>query len=145
MVVIDYAAQTVAIADDEADVAAQLSSCRRIWRTRLRSFKGDTIPMVDLEFGKARLPTSLDTGSDGVVELYKGALDDPAVKAALVQAGTTKETGARGEYAAKVYKSNAPIRLGPFVLPAGERDADRRPGQRDHAPGQSGQPGCWRT
>lgn len=120
VVVIDYAAQTIAIADREADVTAQLSSCRRVWRTRLKSYKGDTIPMVDLQIGKAHLPTSLDTGSDGVVELFKGALDDPAVKAALSEAGTTKETGARGEYAAKAYKSNAPIRLGPFVLPAGE-------------------------
>ncbi len=121
VVLIDYAVATVAISDREADVASQLATCRSTWRAPLRSFKGDTIPIVDLGIGNARLPVSIDTGSDSTIELFKGALDAPAVKAALVEAGTTTNTGARGEYAVKVYRLNAPIRLGPFVLPAGQK------------------------
>jgi hypothetical protein len=120
VVLIDYPARTLTVADQKADVAPQLATCRSAWRTRLVSFKGDTIPIVDLGIGKARLPVSIDTGSNGTIELYKNALAEPAVKAALVQAGTTRETGARGEYVAKVYKLNAPVSLGPFVLPAGQ-------------------------
>ncbi|HEY2070562.1 MAG TPA: retropepsin-like aspartic protease [Rhizomicrobium sp.] len=121
VVLIDYAARTLTISDSEADMASQRAVCRSAWNTPLKSFKGDIIPIVDLGIGKAVLPASIDTGSDGTVELFKRALDEPSVKAALVEAGTTRETGARGGYTAKVYKLNAPIRLGPFVLPAGER------------------------
>jgi hypothetical protein len=120
VVLIDYAAATVAIANRAADVTAQLTTCRHAWRAPLRSFKGDTIPIVELQIANARLPVSIDTGSDSTVELFKGALEEPAVKAALVEAGTTTNTGARGEYSVKVYKLNAAIRLGPFVLPAGQ-------------------------
>jgi len=117
---IDYAAQTATIADTAADIPPQFAACRNAWRMPLRSFHGDTIPMVDLGIGPAHLPASIDTGSDGTVELFQRALDEPAIKAALTQTGTTKDTGARGEYTAKTYRLNAPIRLGPFVLPAGQ-------------------------
>lgn len=121
VVLIDYAAATVAISDDgEAEMAPKVAACRSVWRAPLKSFAGDTIPVVDLKIGDARLPVSVDTGSDGIIELFRGALNLPAVKAALVEAGSTNETGARGGYVAKVYKLNAPIALGPFVLPAGQ-------------------------
>ena len=121
LVLIDYQARTVTVADREADVAQPLAKCRSAWRTPLRSFKGDTIPIVELRIGNARLPVSIDTGSNGTVELYKNALDEPSIKRALIEAGTHKETGARGEYTVTVYRLNAPISLGPFVLPAGQR------------------------
>jgi hypothetical protein len=117
---IDFPAGTVTIADREADAASHLAMCRRVWRRPLRSFKGETIPIVELGIGHARLPASIDTGSNGTVEFFQHALDDPTVRAALAQTGTTKSTGARGEYVAKVYSLNAPISLGPFVLPAGQ-------------------------
>ncbi len=120
VVLIDYAAATLVISDRETDVASQLATCHSVWRRPLKSFKGDTIPIVDMGVGNTQLPVSIDTGSDSTVELFKGALDDPAIKAALVEAGTTTNTGARGEYSVKLYRLNAPLSLGPFVLPAGQ-------------------------
>jgi ABC-type antimicrobial peptide transport system ATPase subunit len=73
-----------------------------------------------MKVGNARLPVSIDTGSDGAVELFGDAVSVPTVKRALAEVGTTKETGARGGYTAKVYRLSAPISLGPFVLPAGQ-------------------------
>lgn len=121
VVLIDYPARTITIAGRQADVAPELATCRRAWRKRLRSFKGDTIPIVGMKLADTPMPVSIDTGSNGGVELFKHALDIPAIKAALVQTGTAKQTGARGGYTAKVYRLNAPISLGPFDLPAGQR------------------------
>jgi len=120
LVLIDYATRTLMVSDGKTDLAARLAACRTAWRIPLRSLKGDKIPIVDLGIGNARMPFGLDTGSDGEVELFKQALDEPIVKAALVEAGTTKNTGTRGVYTSKVYKLNAPISLGPFALPAGQ-------------------------
>jgi hypothetical protein len=117
VVLIDYGARTVTIADCKADVAPRLASCRKAWRQPLRSFKGDTIPIVEMKIGEARIPVSIDTGSNGNVEFYQKALGQPAIKAALVETGTTTETGARGAYTAKVNALNAPVSLGPFTLP----------------------------
>jgi Aspartyl protease len=126
LVLIDYPARTITIADRKADMAdmeSQFATCRSVWRTPLKSFKGDTIPIVDLKIGGVRLPAGIDTGSDGGVDLYKSALDEPAIKTALVEVGTSKQTGNRGESVAKVYRLDAPISLGPFVVPAGQSAA----------------------
>jgi hypothetical protein len=120
LVLIDYRARTVTFFDHQADVPRQVAVCRSAWRMPLRSFHGDTIPIVELRIGRARLPVSVDTGSDGNVELFQRALDESAVRAALVEAGNTTETGNRGAYTAKIYRLNAAISLGPFALPAGQ-------------------------
>ena len=120
VVLIDYPAHTLTISDNAADVAPQLAACRA-WRMPLKSFKGDTIPIVEMGIGEAKLPVSIDTGSDSVVELFQHALDMPAVKAALVEDGSSISTGARGAYSVKLYRLNAPLSLGPFVLAAGQR------------------------
>ncbi len=117
---LDYPARTLTIFDAGAQVDTQRAKCRKVWGARLKSYPGDTIPIVELGIGRARLPVSVDTGSNGGVELYKRALEEPEVKAALVEMGSTTETGNRGAYTAKIYKLNAPVRLGPFVLPAGQ-------------------------
>jgi hypothetical protein len=54
------------------------------------------------------------------VEIFTKALNEPAIKAALVEAGTTTETGNRGAYTVKINQINVPISIGPFVLPAGQ-------------------------
>jgi hypothetical protein len=118
-VLIDYAARTVTFFDRKAEVAPQLAKCR-MWRMPLRSLQGDKMPIVELKIGSARLPVSIDTGSNGNVELFKKALDEPTIKAALVETGTTTETGNRGAYSAKVYQLKVPISVGPFLLPAGQ-------------------------
>ncbi len=120
VVLIDYPARTVTISSRTTDVAPQLATCRKAWRNRLISFNGDKIPIVDLGIDSARLPFGLDTGADGNVEPFKNALDEPIVKARLAEVGTTKNTGTRGVYTSDVYKLNTRIRLGPFVVPAGQ-------------------------
>lgn len=120
LVLIDYPARTVTIFDSKADAARRLATCRKAWRMPLRSFPGGTIPIVELRIGAAQLPVSIDTGSNGNVDLYKRALDEPTVKAALVEAGTTTETGNRGAFTKKTYRLQAPVSLGPFALPAGQ-------------------------
>ncbi|MDE2092166.1 MAG: retropepsin-like domain-containing protein [Gammaproteobacteria bacterium] len=120
VILINYAAATLTISDGMSDVAPQLAGCGKAWRMPLRSFPGDTIPVVEMRIGNARLPVSIDTGSNGTLELYQDALDRPGVKAALVETGTQQETGARGGYVANTYVLNTPIRLGPFQLAAGE-------------------------
>jgi hypothetical protein len=120
LTLIDYPTRTLTVADRKAELAPQLATCRRSWVTPLRSFKGDTIPVVDLKIGNAHLPAGIDTGSDSALDLLTGALDVPAVKTALLEAGTHKATGDRGEYIVKLYKLNAPVSIGPFIVPAGQ-------------------------
>jgi hypothetical protein len=119
-VLIDYRLRTVTIFDKNAKVAPQLGTCAKILRMPFKSIPGDKMPIVELRIGKARLPVSIDTGSNGNVELFRNALNDPSIKAALVAKGTTTETGNRGAYTAQVYELNAPLSFGPFVLPAGQ-------------------------
>jgi hypothetical protein len=119
---IDFDSRTLTISDRESGAMKKgLAACHRAWRLPLRSFKGDFIPVVDMKIAGQRVPVSIDTGSNGTVELFQHALDTPAIKVALVQSGTQKATGARGQYIAKVYHLNAPVSLGPFMLPAGQR------------------------
>jgi hypothetical protein len=120
LVLIDYAARTLTIFEREAEAASRTASCRKAWRLPMRSLPGDKMPIVELRIGDARLPVSIDTGSNGAVELFSKALDVPAVKAALVETGTTTETGNRGAYKVRVHRLTAPISLGPFTLPAGQ-------------------------
>lgn len=120
LVLIDYPTRTLTIFDRKAEVAQQVAKCRKAWRVPLRSFHGGTIPIVEMRIGSARLPVSIDTGSNGNVELFQKAIEQPTVKAALVETGTTTETGNRGAYTVKVHQLNAPISLGPFALPAGQ-------------------------
>lgn len=117
---IDYPAHRITIFDNEAEAAQRLAQCRKVWRTPLRSFRDDHIPVVELGIGSARLPLSIDTGSNGGIELYQRALDKRPVKSALVESGAATSTGGRGAYTVKVLQLNAPIRLGPFTLPAGQ-------------------------
>jgi len=120
LLLIDYPAGTITIFDRKAEPARQLLKCRKACRVPLRSFQGDTVPIVEMRIGRARLPVGIDTGANDNVELYKRALDEPTLKSALVEAGTTKATGDRGVFTMKINQLNAPVRLGPFALPAGQ-------------------------
>lgn len=132
LVLIDYPSRTVTIFDDEAESAAQLATCRKAWLRPLRSFDGDKIPVVELKIGSVLIPVSIDTGSNGNMSLFKRALEESAVSAAMVETGSTTSVGARGAYTEKVYRMNAPISLGPFTLPAGEEVAlDSKEGAAD--------------
>ncbi len=121
IVLIDYPKRMLGILDRPADATATVRTCRKRWSVPLRSFEGDSIPVIpDFRFGRAAAPISLDTGSNGGVSLYQGALDLPGLRAALVERGQTASTGARGDTTSKIYALNLPVGFGPFALPAGE-------------------------
>ncbi len=121
IVVIDYGKRTLGILDRAADAIPAIRSCAKRWSVALRSFEGDSIPVIPaFRFGAASAPISLDTGSNGGIAFYKTALDLPGVRGALTEKGETAITGARGGARAKTYVLNATIGFGPFTLPAGE-------------------------
>ena len=121
IVLIDYAAHRLGVLDRPSDALATVGTCRKHWSTALRSFPGDSIPIIpDFHFGTASAPISLDTGSNGGVALYQHALDLPGLSAALVAKGESTSTGARGKEKAKNYVLNMSVGFGPFMLPPGQ-------------------------
>ena len=121
IVLIDYAAAKLGILDRPADAWPSVSTCRARFTIPLRSFEGDSIPVVPaFHFGSASAPITLDTGSNGGIALYQGALDLPGLRAKLTERGDVASAGARGETKSKSYVLNAPVGFGPFTLPAGE-------------------------
>lgn len=118
---IDYAKTTLGILDRPSDATASIAMCRKRWSTELKSFKDDTIPAIwDFRFGKASGPISLDTGSNGGISLYQGALDLPGLRNTLAKKGETTYAGARGEAKTDTYSLSEPVGFGPFVLPPGQ-------------------------
>ena len=121
VVLVDYANRTVGVLDGPADAATLVRACGSRWSIPMRSYEGDSIPVVPrFRFGTASAPISLDTGSNGGIALYQSALDLPGVRAALSNEGETSYSGARGDAKTKTYLLNAPVGFGPFTLPAGE-------------------------
>jgi len=121
IVLIDYANRTLGILDRPADAIPAVRTCRKRWNVPLRSFEGDSIPVIPgFRFGSASASISLDTGSNGGIALYQAALDLPGLRAALAEKGETSSTGARGDMKSKTYMLNMPVGFGPFTLPAGE-------------------------
>jgi len=121
VVLIDYAHRTLGILDRPGDATSSVRQCRKRWSVALRSFTDDNIPLIpNFRLGGAMAPISLDTGSNGGIELYQGALDLPGVRAALTEKGEASYTGARGKGKSKVYVLGEPVGFGPFTLPAGQ-------------------------
>ena len=121
IVLIDYGHRTLGILDRPADATPTVRQCRKRWSVALRGFTDDNIPLIpDFRLGAATAPISLDTGSNGGIALYQGALDLPGVRAALAEKGETSFTGARGKGKSKVYALGLPVGFGPFTLPAGQ-------------------------
>ena len=121
IVLIDYPDRTLELLDQSSDAASAVQTCRKRWSTALQSFEGDSIPVIrDFKFGGASAPISLDTGSNGGISLYQGALDLPGLRAALAEHGDAAYAGARGGATAKSYVLNEPVGFGPFTLPAGQ-------------------------
>jgi hypothetical protein len=121
IVLIDYANRKLEILDRPNDALPAVQSCRKRWSTALRSFEGDSIPVIpDFRFGAASTPITLDTGSNRGIALYQRALDLPGLRAALTENGETSSTGARGNTKSKTYVFHEAVGFGPFTLPAGE-------------------------
>ncbi len=133
IVLIDYPRSTVSLLDAPSDAWPMLRGCHTHYVLPLRSYDGDTIPIIaDFRLGAARTPISLDTGSNGGIALYQGALALPGVRAALTEKGETGLTGARGDSTSKIYALDAEVGFGPFSLPPGQIVTVRRaPGSAD--------------
>ena len=121
IVLIDYDRHTLAILGRAADAEPVARLCRKHWSVPLRPFGDDNIPRVpDFRLGAASGAISLDTGSNGGIDLYQSALDLPGLRDALSEKGEISFAGARGTAKTKSYVLNVPVGFGPFALPAGQ-------------------------
>jgi hypothetical protein len=121
IVLIDYPNSRLSILSRAGDAGRLTQGCRQHYAIALRSYEGDTIPVIpDFRFGTATAPITLDTGSNGGISLYAGAFDVPAIRAGYVETGETGATGARGNTTTKTGTLNLAVGFGPFSLPAGQ-------------------------
>jgi hypothetical protein len=121
IVLIDYPNSRLSILSRAGEATGLTRGCRQRYAIPLRSFEGDTIPVIpDFRFGAATAPITLDTGSNGGISLYAGAFDVPAIRAGYVETGETSATGARGNTTTKTGTLNLAVGFGPFSLPAGQ-------------------------
>ncbi len=122
IVLIDYPNSRLSILSRAGEAARLTRGCRQHYAIALRSFEGDTIPVIpDFRFGSATAPITLDTGSNGGISLYAGAFDVPAIRAGYTETGETVATGARGNTTTKTGTLNLAVGFGPFTLPPGQR------------------------
>ncbi|MBV9046437.1 MAG: retropepsin-like domain-containing protein [Alphaproteobacteria bacterium] len=121
VVLINYPQSTIGILDTPSDAAPVVAACRTRYSIPLRSYEGDSIPIIpDFRFGKATAPISYDTGANSGIAFLQNALDMPGVRAALTEKGDVVSVGARGAATTKGYVLNLPVGFGPFALPAGQ-------------------------
>ena len=86
----------------------------------MQLLEGENWPLIpQLHLGEAVISATLDTGSNGFIILYEGALDTPGVRSALVQTGEGKSGGFNGGEKRKLYVFNKPVGFGRFELPLG--------------------------
>jgi hypothetical protein len=121
IVLIDYPHGTLTVLAQVADAVPLIAACRKRFSIPLRSYEGDTIPVIpQFRFGAVTAPITLDTGSNGSISLYGGALDLPGVRKGFVVTGRTTSTGARGDTQSDSGVLNLPVGFGPFTLPPGQ-------------------------
>ena len=83
--------------------------------------KGENWPLIpDFRFAGQAAAVTLDTGANRSVTLYRGALDLPGVRSALVEKGQSTSSGFRGDSRLTEYVFNAPMSFGLFELPPGQ-------------------------
>lgn len=118
---IDYVSKTASFFPATTDAAPMIKGCATRFVMPLHSYGDDSIPIIDkFRIGPAEVPASLDTGSNGGVSIYTGALALPGLKDAMTAQGESRATGARGNGKIQLYILNAPTGFGPFTLPAGQ-------------------------
>ena len=120
IIMIDYPGQTFLVLDRASAANSATESCRTKWTTSMQLLKGENWPLIpQLHLGEAVIPATLDTGSNGFLLLYEGALDKPGVRSALVEKGEVKSGGFKGEEKREEYVFNKPVGFGNFELPPG--------------------------
>jgi hypothetical protein len=121
IVLIDYPGSRLLLLDRASEVTAAIRSCRKRWSAPMRLLEGENWPLIpDFRFGREAAAVTLDTGGNGSVTLYRGALDLPGVRSALVEKGQSTSSGFRGDSWLTVYVFNAPMSFGLFELPPGQ-------------------------
>jgi len=121
VVLIDYTASTVTIFSGTKEAEVFVRQCRKHYGTPLRSFADEQIPVIpDFQLGDAKVPITLDTGSNRGIALYQVALNVKGIRGALKVTGKAHGAGARGTFTSDTATLNVPVGMGPFQLPAGE-------------------------
>lgn len=120
IIMIDYPERTLLLLDHVSAARSATKSCRTNWSAPMQLLEGENWPLIPkLRLGDAAVSATLDTGSNGSIVLYEGALDMPGVRSSLVQSGEGKSGGFQGEETRKQYVFNKPVGFGPFELPPG--------------------------
>jgi hypothetical protein len=118
---IDYPGARVVIFSDESQAAAWERRCSKQHKMVLKSFSGDTIPIIpDFRFGQSTAPVSVDTGSGQSIGLLQSALQLPSLIGGIEPGPDTTVVGARGPTTVPTGKLRVPIGFGPFNLPEGQ-------------------------
>jgi hypothetical protein len=119
LVLIDYPQRRLGIFDHASEARPAIRTCRTRWTAPLKT--SDSFPIIaGFRFGKASAPVSLDTGSNGGIALFPGALNLPGVKPSLREQGVVVHAGARGEAKGRSFTLEQPVGFGPFTVPAGQ-------------------------
>lgn len=120
IVMFDYPGRTLLLLDRPSEAKSETKSCRIKWSAPMKLLEGENWPLIpQLRLGDAVILATLDTGSNGSMVLYEGAVDLPGVRSALVQTGEGKSGGFLGEEKRKQYVFNEPIGFGRFELQPG--------------------------
>jgi hypothetical protein len=120
IIMIDYPGRTLLLVDRPSAAMSATKSCRAKWSAPMQLLEGENWPLIPrFRLGDAVISATLDTGSNGSIILYQGALDMPGVRSALVQIGEHKSGGFQGEETRKEYVFNKPVGFAHFELPPG--------------------------
>jgi hypothetical protein len=120
IILIDYPGRTLQLLDRPSEARSASKSCRTKWSAPMQLLEGENWPLItQLHLGDAVISATLDTGSNGTITLYNGAVQMPGVRSALVQKGEVKSGGFKGEEKLNTYVFNKPVGFGHFELPPG--------------------------
>jgi hypothetical protein len=120
IILIDYPERMLQLFDRPSEAESASKSCRTKWSAPMQLLEGENWPLIpQLRLGDAIISATLDTGSNGMITFYSGALDMPGVRSALVQKGEVKSGGFLGEEKLNEYVFNEAIGFGHFKLPPG--------------------------
>ncbi len=120
IILIDYPERSLYLLDHSSAARSVTKSCHTRWSAHMQFLEGENWPLIpQLRVGDATVSATLDTGSNGTIVLYEGALDMPGVRSALVQTGEGTSGGFRGEEKRREYVFNKVIGFGRFELPPG--------------------------
>jgi hypothetical protein len=118
IILIDYPGRMFYLLDSPSAATSATKSCRTEWSAPMQLLEGENWPLIpQLRLGDAVVSATLDTGSNGSITLYEGALEMPGVRSALVQTGEVKSGRFQGQEKSETYVFNKPVGFARFELP----------------------------